>query len=668
MSLTLYPDHLLGQAELEAGESPIPGATWYRVQAVGDGLEYRFPAGTLNKGLHLSADLLLDGRYLVTFLLRLHEGEKGPAFMLTFGLLNQCQARLRLALTATDLNRWLYGREAAWLKPLCGGDLVDLARVDRMTITVLRKSEEPDRFCMTAVTASEEESPPLTDPILPHGPLIDRLGQSTLHEWPAKSRSVEEVTARLQRQLAEAPAQAWPRHFSRWGGWLDRSFEGTGYFRTHHDGRRWWLVDPDGYAFWSAGLDCVRVDAGAAYRGLETAFEWLPEREGPYAAAFEQEIEILRQHPLVSFLGVNFIRAFGTDTWRARWATIALAELRRLGFNTVGNWSRWEIARAAAFPYVRPLDFEPAHTPMIFRDFPDVFHPGFAQDAAEYAGQLRATADDPALIGYFLMNEPTWAFARQMPAEGMLFTTTGGPARAALAAFLRERYGDDAALSKAWGIATTLDAIAAGEWRAPLNEAAMADLAAFSEVLVVRLFRGLTDACRAVDPHHLNLGVRYYTVPPAWALEGMRSFDVYSMNCYRPRVPAADLERISTLLDRPTMIGEYHFGALDVGLPASGIGRAPDQVGRGKAYRVYTEDAAAQPSCVGTHYFILYDQSALGRFDGENYNIGFVDICNRPYDAPCSAARATHERIYEVAAGQVEPYADAPEYLPLLCV
>ena len=39
-------------------------------------------------------------------------------------------------------------------------------------------------------------------------------------------------------------------------------------------------------------------------------------------------------------------------------------------------------------------------------------------------------------------------------------------------------------------------------------------LAAFSTVMVKQLFEGLSDACRAVDPIHLNLGARYHTVPP----------------------------------------------------------------------------------------------------------------------------------------------------------
>jgi hypothetical protein len=184
--------------------------------------------------------------------------------------------------------------------------------------------------------------------------------------------------------------------------------------------------------------------------------------------------------------------------------------------------------------------------------------------------------------------------------------------------------------------------------------------------MAAKFFDALSAACKAVDPNHLNLGARYHTVPPDWALAGMKSFDVFSINCYKEEVPAKDLERIGAVTGRPTLIGEWHFGALDVGLPASGIGHVPTQADRGRAYRVYLEGAATIPWCVGVHYFTLYDQSALGRFDGENYNIGFLDTCNRPYDALCDAARKSHERMYGVAAGEQPPYADKPKYLPKL--
>ena len=136
----------------------------------------------------------------------------------------------------------------------------------------------------------------------------------------------------------------------------------------------------------------MRVDTTACYDGLETALTWLPEKDGPYA---RQSSASRRGQPHVNFLKANFIRAFGPERWHDAWATIALAELRRLGFNTVANWSEWTIARAAGFPYVRPMNPRFDETPPIFRDFPDVYHPAFEQDAARFAETLRETRGRP---------------------------------------------------------------------------------------------------------------------------------------------------------------------------------------------------------------------------------------------------------------------------------
>lgn len=662
LPLTLIPERLIGELRQEATQPLLPKATGYIAQATGDGLAYIFPAGALARAQYLTADLLLDGQELAVFALTLQEGENGATFVLIFSALNQCQARIRMPLEAVKQNRWRYDREGAWLKPICALQRVDLARVDRMAVTVLRKGDNPVRWCMTPFVASAEEPPRLAEPLLPQGPLLDELGQSAIRDWPGKSRSTEEVTQRLREQLAAAPEQEWPADWNRWGGWTGRRLDATGFFRTHYDGRRWWLIDPDGHIFWSTGVDCVRVDTEAAYQGLEQGLSWLPDPAGPYGAVYEPG----EGRMVINYLAANLIRAFGPERWYERWAEIALAELRRLGFNTVANWSDWPVASEAKFPYVRPLEPYFPNTPFVYRDLPDVFHPAFAGDATLYAEQLRETSRDPALIGYFLMNEPTWGFAQETPAAGMLFNTPACASRLALAGWLRERYRTDAALSAAWGLETDLAAVAEGPWQTPLTAAAQTDLAAFSGIMVETLFAGLSAACRAVDPNHLNLGARYYTVPPEWALAGMRSFDVFSMNCYRPRVPASEVREISTRLERPVLVGEWHFGALDAGLPGSGIARVRSQADRGRAFRVYTEDAAAQPWCIGVHYFTLYDQSALGRFDGENYNIGFLDVCHRPYEELAAAARASHERLYCVALGEEHPYVNAPEYLPPL--
>jgi hypothetical protein len=678
LPLTLEPQAFVGTCTRVQGPNLVPGAVWYVAQTEKDGLAYRFRQGALAGARFITADMLADEADLAVFELLLQEGSGGPVFSLYYALLPYAEARMRMRTEAVDQNRWQFPREGAWLKPMAAGARVDLGRVDRMTIRVLRKSARPVRWCMTGITATSEEPPRIASPRLPKGPLLDAFGQSTTRVWPGRTRSHRELAGRLRRQLEAAAAHRWPAAFSKWGGLEARTVgtarrppgagqpppspEGGRFFRTHHDGTRWWLLDPDGHPFWSTGLDSVRVDTAASYDGLEGALGWKPPTDGPYRGVWDQRDD---GRGSVNYLAANFVRVFGSG-WYDRWSTIALGELKRLGFNTVANWSDWKIARAAGIPYVRPLEWTLRDAPFVFRDFPDVFDPRFDSDAGRFADQLAETRDDRAFIGYFLMNEPTWGFAKESPAAGMLFNTPRCATRTRMREFLAAKYETDAALARAWRLQTTLAAVGEGEWTTTLTPQAEADMAEFSAHMVEKFFGALSASCRRVDPNHLNLGIRYHTTPPPWAIAGMRAFDVFSMNCYEARVKAEEMTRIADMLRMPVMVGEYHFGALDVGLPASGIGHVKTQADRGRAYRVYVEDAAARPWCVGVHYFIMYDQSALGRFDGECYNIGFFDVCNQPYQELCAAARLSHERLYDVALGKQAPFDEAPEYLPKL--
>jgi hypothetical protein len=46
--------------------------------------------------------------------------------------------------------------------------------------------------------------------------------------------------------------------------------------------------------------------------------------------------------------------------------------------------------------------------------------------------------------------------------------------------------------------------------------------------------------------------------------------------------------------------------------------------------------------------------------DGENYNIGFVDVTDRPYAELVEAAKATHKRLLDVHSGKALPFAQHP--------
>ena len=69
---------------------------------------------------------------------------------------------------------------------------------------------------------------------------------------------------------------------------------------------------------------------------------------------------------------------------------------------------------------------------------------------------------------------------------------------------------------------------------------------------------------------------------------------------------------------------------------------------------------------MGTHWFEFADEFVLGRFDGENYQIGLVDICMQPYPEMMSGIRQTAEVLYAVKNGEQEPFDQMPEAIPMI--
>ena len=95
------------------------------------------------------------------------------------------------------------------------------------------------------------------------------------------------------------------------------------------------------------------------------------------------------------------------------------------------------------------------------------------------------------------------------------------------------------------------------------------------------------------------------------------------------------------------IIGEFHFGALDRGLLHTGLRSVINQRQRGRAYVDYVRQAVENDRIVGAHWFQYTDQLVTGRGDGENYQIGFVDIVDRPYAEMIDASRRMADTLYE---------------------
>ncbi len=96
-------------------------------------------------------------------------------------------------------------------------------------------------------------------------------------------------------------------------------------------------------------------------------------------------------------------------------------------------------------------------------------------------------------------------------------------------------------------------------------------------------------------------------------------------------------------------------------LGSAGLVQTRDQAERAKGYRYYVEQAAALPGFVGAHWFTWRDEPVLGRNDGENYNIGFVDVTDRPYPELVEGVKAAMKRLFDVHSGKTAPFKNRPK-------
>ncbi len=518
--------------------------------------------------------------------------------------------------------------------------------------------------------------------IEPDGPIVDEMGQLIGHDWPTKTRSFEEMETRLREEYEEATAHdsLFPNR-SCWGGFLEKRFESTGWFRVQHDGKRWWLVDPDGYAFFSHGL-CygTRMGEFGWYTGMERFYRNAPSPDDPkYADAFTHPgliAEYVKRHGVTEHSNDwmynpargNMIRVFGKEWWEA-WRRITTHRFHEWGINTTGigivNFTdeRCEdFLRMSNLPYVVTLKRFPITKDFIFRDFPDVYSPEYADSAAIYArNELGPHAQNHNLIGYFLHNEPEWMFQINCNiAWELLVNNRPLKSREHMMKWLKARYGSIDALNAAWGLKLdSFERLLEPLGRdTTLSEKGWSDLDEYEQILIDGFGRIPMEACRTVSPHHLCMGMRYSNFNEK-ILKSCRAFDVISFNCYSKK-PEESL-KLGRTTGKPLLIGEWHFGG-DSGMFRTALVSAVSPEERGKAYRRYCEICAADPNCVGVHYFEYNNQTLMGRFDGEHFAHGIIDCCNRPYPHMAEAIRVSSQDLFDVMTGRKAPYDDPIEY------
>jgi hypothetical protein len=331
--------------------------------------------------------------------------------------------------------------------------------------------------------------------------------------------------------------------------------------------------------------------------------------------------------------------------------------MRAWGFNTVANWS-WDASyKGLRVPFTPPIHYG---APLGFDTgigwIPDFFTDEWAKTAEAAIKTVTAKwRDDPYCIGYFVDNELPWCGwsggqdyvlvinALKLPGDRKIKQVFTG--------LLRDKYADIAAMNTAWGTSfASWDAFQSQPVALPnpRNAALEADLATLLSAFAKHYYSTVSALMKTYAPHQLYLGSRLACSTIEVARASAQYCDVVSYNIYG-RAPGSLLGRgkEAGLLDKPVVIGEFHFGALDRGMWHTGLGPVGSQEERGIAYEEYLKTALAQPWCVGTHWFIYGDEPLTGRGgDGENYNIGFVSNADTPYVELIRHATAVNTAIY----------------------
>jgi hypothetical protein len=474
-----------------------------------------------------------------------------------------------------------------------GGSTFDLRRTSSFHIFLLQNGEAGG-FSVRRIVASEAGMRQKVLQASSFLPFVDRYGQFAHDDWPGKIHDDGELEASRKAEDAWLNGHSCPiPDADRFGGWAGGPrLKATGFFRTEKVDGKWWLVDPDGYLFFSHGVDCVGHGGATGVEFRERYFSWLPAKDDPDFGEFWGRINWPAAHGFYKekehlpfdtfdFHRANARRKYGPG-WKRIGAELTHARMRTWGLNTIANWSNPEIYGMRKTPYTVQLGT--SGTPRLegskgwWGALPDPFNPEFEATLRRRAKDMAKTMrDDPWCVGIFVDNELSWN-----------------------------------------------------------DEPRMKDVAE-------QYFSTVRRVLREELPNHLYLGCRI-----AWGREAIyeacaRHCDVVSVNIYS-RVPSRDLPPAAE--DKPMIVGEFHFGALDRGLFHTGLVATRDQAERAACYRAFVNDCLDHPRFVGAHWFQWRDQPLTGRADGENYQIGFLTVTDTPYPELVDAAREVARTMY----------------------
>lgn len=370
----------------------------------------------------------------------------------------------------------------------------------------------------------------------------------------------------------------------------------------------WWLRNPQGKRFFSLGVCCV--EPGTAWK------EYNP--KNPSYAAW---------------------RYYADPTL---WADATLQRLSDWGFTTLGGWSDVATLRRSA-------NLKQAYTLLLHlgatsgAPWEDMWSAQTIQkmdDAAKAA--LAPVRADPRFMGCYTDNEIGWwsgslfqATLEQKPESGQ---------RKRLIALLQERYANDwnrllkdFAPKGADSFASL--SLKGNLYLRPLGEGFQV-VKSFVRLMAERYYQLVRAVVRRYDARGLILGDRYQSFyRPEVAESAAPYVDAISTNLNAHwndgSLSRFYLNTLFNLTQKPVMIGEFYMSATENRSGnrnnSAGFPVAKTQEARAANAQRTLQYLLKTPFAAGADWFQYADEPTLGRSDGENYNMGLVDIYDQPY-------------------------------------
>ncbi len=360
-----------------------------------------------------------------------------------------------------------------------------------------------------------------------------------------------------------------PLKLSKYGGWMEKKSDATGFFRVQKINGRWWAIDPEGYYYFNVALNAVRPGKS------------------------ERNNRALKEK-------------FGT---KENWMKKTIEMLQENGFTCAGAWSDAEAITKAnktldrPFSYCINLNFmsnygsvrggtyqQPGHTgypkSAIF-----VFDPEFETFCDKHTQQLVDYKTDANIFGYFSDNEMPFRFNSL---DNFYSLPETEPGHKAAKKWMEERDIDPSQITDK-------------------------QREEFLSIVSEKYFSIVSGAIKKYDPNHMYIGARFYSSEknqPAFMKTAGKYLDIVSNNYYGKWTPdKTDMKNWAEWTGRPFIITEYYTKGEDSGMSnKSGAGWiVKTQKERGLFYQNFNLALLESKNCVGWHYFKYQDNDPTAK-------------------------------------------------------